>query len=74
MLNINIPKILNEDGFEEVLSSVLDTLRYPGTIKIDFSNTTFITSYAMCLIILLCDTLIKKYKRKSFSFMIAITD
>ena len=64
MLKINIPRLLDEEGFEEVLNSVKNSIKYYGTLKFDFSRTTFISSYGMCLIILLCKSLIKNYKRR----------
>lgn len=64
MNNIVIPKVLDEMGFEEVLSSVLNLDSQRGTIMFDFSSATFISSYGMCLTILLCESLIREYKRK----------
>lgn len=66
MLNINIPKTLDEKGFEEVLSSTLNILKQTGTIKFDFSNTTFVSSFGMCLVVLLCNTLTNKFGRKLY--------
>ncbi len=64
MLEINTPKTLNEESFEKFLETLHKLICLHGTLKIDLSKTEFITSYAMCSLVLLCNFLVEADKRK----------
>ncbi len=64
MPEIVFPKILDDKSFEDVLENLDRVLMFSGTLKLDFSNTEFITSYAMCSLVLFCNLLTEVHNRR----------
>jgi len=57
MKTIIVSSKLTENEFDELLSEALNTGR-EKTLEFDFSKTTFVSSFAMILFIILCENLI----------------
>lgn len=64
MPEIIIPKNLDDKTFENVLETFERVLMYQGTLKLDFSNAEFITSYTMCSLVLFCNLLSEVHNRR----------